>query len=54
MKFAKKVLLYQSGLYLILGLFSIMVALFAVSGDSTIQKENAITPLLTPPSTEIR
>tara|TARA_A100001234_G_scaffold174181_1_gene155684 strand:- start:594 stop:758 length:165 start_codon:yes stop_codon:yes gene_type:complete len=54
MKFAKKVLLYQSGLYLILGLFSITVALFAVSGDSTTPKENAITPLLTPPSTEIR
>ena len=38
----------------ILGLFTITAMTFVVSGDSTTQKRDAITPLLTPPSKEIR
>jgi hypothetical protein len=47
-------LLFQSGLYVILGLFTIMLMTFGAYGDSTIQKKDAITPLSTPPSKVIK
>jgi len=53
-QFARTLLLLQFGLYVILGLSTMMVMMFVVSGDSTTQKRDAITPLLTPPSKEIR
>ena len=37
--FAKMLLLLQSGLYVTLGLFTIMVMMSVVSGDSIIQKK---------------
>jgi hypothetical protein len=53
-QFARTLLLLQFGLYVILGLSTMMAMMFVVSGDSTTQKRDAITPLLTPPSKEIR
>jgi len=53
-QFARTLLLLQFGLYAILGLSTMMAMMFVVSGDSTTQRRDAITPLLTPPSKEIR
>jgi hypothetical protein len=48
------VMLFQSGFIIIVGLITIMVMPFVVSGDSTTQRQSATMPLLTPPSKEIR
>jgi hypothetical protein len=53
-RFVRTLLLLQFGLYAILGLFTMILMIYVVSGDSTTQKRDAITPLLTPPSKEIK
>ena len=52
--FVKMLLLLQSGLYVTLGLFTIMVMMSVVSGDSTIQKRNVIMPQSIQPNKENR
>ena len=42
--FAKMLLLLQSGLYVTLGLFTMMGMTFGVFGDSTIQRNNNTLP----------
>ena len=53
-QFVRTLLLLQFGLYVILGLFTMVVMTSVVSGDSTTQKRDATMRLLTPPSKEIR
>jgi len=45
--FNKKVMLLQSGLYIMVGLITIMVMNLVVSGDSITPRNNSITPPLT-------
>ena len=53
-RYLLSVMCILSGLYMIVGLTTIVAIRVGVSGDSTMQKRNAIAPLLTPPSAEIR
>jgi len=53
-RYLLSVMCILSGLYMIVGLTTIVAIRVTVSGDSTMQKRNAIAPLLTPPSAEIR
>ena len=52
--FAKTVLLLQSGLYVILGLFTMMVMMFIASGDSTTTKKDVTIPQSIQQNKEIR
>ena len=52
--FAKTVLLLQSGLYVILGLLTMMVMMFIVSGDSTTTKKDVTIPQSIQQNKEIR
>ena len=42
--FVRTLMLLQFGLYVTLGLFTMMVMMFVVSGDSTIQRNNNTMP----------
>ena len=42
--FARTLMLLQFGLYVTLGLFTMMVMMFVVSGDSTIQRNDNTLP----------
>ncbi len=53
-RYLLSVMCILSGLYMIAGLITMVAIRVGVSGDSTMQKRNAIAPLLTPPSVEIR
>jgi hypothetical protein len=53
-RYLLSVMCILSGLYMIAGLITMVVIRVGVSGDSTMQKRNAIAPLSTPPSAEIR
>ena len=53
-QFALNVMLLQCGLYMIVGLFTVIMLQFVVSGDSSTQRQEPIQRLLTPPSAEIQ
>ena len=53
-RYSQNVMLLQFGLFLSVGLITMIMMNLIAFGDSTTQKRDAITPLLTPPSKEIR
>ena len=53
-QYALNAMLLQSGLYMVLGLCTMIIIPLIVSGDSTIQKQGSIQRLSMPPSKVIR
>ena len=53
-RYLLSVIFTLSGLYMIVGLFTMAILPLVVSGDSTIQRKSVTSPRLTPPSVEIR
>ena len=53
-RFALKVMYYQFGLYIVVGLSTMIIMNVIVSGDSTTPKPESISRLSTPPSKVIR
>jgi len=49
-----RVMLLQSGLYMMVGLITIVAMNLVVSGDSTIQRQSVTTRLSIPPSKVVR
>ena len=43
-RFVRTLMLYQFGLYAILGLFTMILMIYVVSGDSTIQRNDNTLP----------
>jgi len=53
-RYLLSVIFTLSGLYMIVGIFTMAILPLVVSGDSTMQRKSVTSPLLTPPSAEIR